>query len=89
MLEKVLFEFPSDLAISSIDAEKHPDIRQFTKGLSELVQLALWLLAERQKGEQSPWYPFLRTLPVCLIYSDRLDMVDTVGSDPVTHSVVE
>lgn len=59
-----MLEFPSDLSVTGIDAERHPEIQSLVKGRSELVQLTLWLMTERAKGEASHWHPFLMSLPV-------------------------
>ena len=61
---QIAFAFPSSLTITSIDAERHPELQQWSTGSSELVQLTLWLMIERRKGDRSSWYPFLQALPV-------------------------
>lgn len=60
---QVLFQFPSELAISGSDAESDPQLSPLVEGKGELLKLTLWLMNERSKGDQSNWYSFLKTLP--------------------------
>lgn len=46
---QVLLEIPGDLGITSVDVEKNPALAALAAGRSELVGLALWLMAERAK----------------------------------------
>lgn len=61
--KEVILELPEDVAITSIDAEKHELVGEVAKECSELVALALWLMAERAKGSESQWTAMLHTLP--------------------------
>eukprot|EP00884_Botryococcus_braunii_P013165 jgi/Botrbrau1/2184/Bobra.101_2s0019.2 len=58
-----LLELPGDLGITSVDAQNHEVVGRIAEGRSQLVQLGLWLMAERQKGTASKWQPFLSSLP--------------------------
>lgn len=60
---EVLLELPESLAVTSIDAEKHELVGPIAKGVSELVGITLWLMAERAAGSSSPWSELLQTLP--------------------------
>ncbi|PSC76514.1 U3 small nucleolar ribonucleo MPP10 [Micractinium conductrix] len=60
---EVLLQLPGDLAITSVDVGKDPALAAVAEGRSELVGLALWLLAERAKGPASAWAALLATLP--------------------------
>lgn len=42
-------ELSADLGITATDANSDPAISELTKGRSELVCLALWLIMERSK----------------------------------------
>jgi len=58
-----LVALPESVAITSIDAEKHPLVGEAAKECSELVALALWLMAERAAGGASAYGPLLAALP--------------------------
>ncbi|KAK9824456.1 hypothetical protein WJX72_010403 [[Myrmecia] bisecta] len=60
---EVILDLPGDLAITGVDADNHPLISTVAEGRSELVKLALWLMAERSQGAASSWAPFLAALP--------------------------
>ncbi|CAL5229330.1 g12636 [Coccomyxa viridis] len=60
---EAVVELPSDLSITAVDVAAHETVASLAEGHGELTGLALWLLAERQKGEKSEWAPFLITLP--------------------------
>jgi len=63
LVGEVLLELPESLAVTSIDAEKHELVGPIAKGVSELVGITLWLMAERAAGSSSPWSELLQTLP--------------------------
>lgn len=60
---EVLLVVPEELAITSVDAEKHPLVGPVAQQCSELVALTLWLLAERAQGPDSKYTALLATLP--------------------------
>lgn len=60
---EVLLQLPEAVAVTSVDAEAHPLVGPVAKECSELIALALWLLAEREAGTSSQWAPLLHTLP--------------------------
>ncbi|KAF8071199.1 setd3 [Scenedesmus sp. PABB004] len=60
--EEVL-EVPEALVVTAVDAEQHALVGRVAAGTSELVGLALWLMAERAAGGASPWAALLATLP--------------------------
>lgn len=47
-------EVPGELGITAVDAQKHEHVGQLAQGRSELIQLGLWLMAERKKVSSSP-----------------------------------
>ena len=49
MTPQILLEIPGDLGVTSVDVEKAPALARLAEGRSELVGLALWLMAERAK----------------------------------------
>ena len=59
----MVMEIPQDIAITSVDVEKHPIVGELSTGRGELTGLTLWLMAERA-NDNSPYAPFLATLPV-------------------------
>lgn len=61
---EILLEISGDLAITSADVQKDPDLAALAEDRSELVGLALFLIKERSKNESSPWHPLLKTLPL-------------------------
>ena len=68
--------------MTSVDAKDHELVGPLVQDCSELVALALWLMAERHKGSGSEWEPLLRVLPVS---------VSTPGPDtpgPATSGLV-
>jgi hypothetical protein len=61
-----LLALPEAVAITAIDAEKHPLVGEAAKDCGEMVALALWLLAERAAvaaGGASAYAPLLAALP--------------------------
>jgi histone-lysine N-methyltransferase SETD3 len=60
---QVVLEIPEEVAITSIDAEKHPLVGEVAAECSELIALTLWLMAERAAGSASSWAQLLHTLP--------------------------
>ncbi|KAI8470254.1 MAG: rubisco small subunit N-methyltransferase [Monoraphidium minutum] len=61
-----LLTIPESVAITAIDAEKHPVVGGVAKGCGELVALALWLMAERAaaaSGGGGAYAPLLAALP--------------------------
>ena len=85
---QVVFAFPSNLTITSIDAERHPELQDLSTGSSELVQLTLWLMTERRKGDRSSWYPFLQALPVRRLHFSRFAFSRSAGKDADADSLV-
>jgi len=61
--DQVVLEIPEEVAITSIDAEKHPVVGDVAAECSELIALTLWLMAERAAGSASQWAQLLHTLP--------------------------
>jgi hypothetical protein len=59
----VLLQLPESLAVTSIDAEKHELVGPIAAGVSQLIGITLWLMAERAKGAGSAWATLLQTLP--------------------------
>jgi hypothetical protein len=57
-------EIPSKLAVTSVDVAEQTTIGRVAATRSELVGLALWLIAERAASAASKYADFLRTLPV-------------------------
>lgn len=55
---------PEDVAITSIDAEKHELVGEIAVECSELTAVTLWLMAERVKGSASQYYGLISSLPV-------------------------
>lgn len=51
---QVLLEVPGELGITAVDAKKHEDVGPLAEGRSELIQLGLWLMAERKKVAPPP-----------------------------------
>ena len=54
---------PEDAAVTMVDAANHPAVGRLAEGRGEVVSLALWLLAEREKPG-SEWAPLLQALSV-------------------------
>jgi hypothetical protein len=52
---EVVLQVPGDLAITSVDVDKDPQLAALAQGRSELVGLALWLLQERSKVRAGDW----------------------------------
>ena len=61
-------EIPSKMAITSVDVAEHGTVGSVAGTRSELVGLALWLLAERASMDTSDHSAFLQTLPVSTLY---------------------
>ena len=59
---EVVFRAPQDVAVTSVDVAEHPIVSGLAAGRPELVGLALWLCAERIKGDAGDWAPYVRTL---------------------------
>eukprot|EP00878_Enallax_costatus_P003647 GHUV01003861.1.p1 GENE.GHUV01003861.1~~GHUV01003861.1.p1 ORF type:complete len:495 (+),score=148.67 GHUV01003861.1:1566-3050(+) len=82
----ILLEIPEALCVTSIDAEKHELVGPVAKDCSELVGLALWLMAERAKGAASSWCQLLHTLPDTtsspILWADQ-DRVELLTGSPV------
>ena len=60
---QVVCRVPEDAAVTMVDAANHPAVGRLADGRGEVVSLALWLLAEREKPD-SEWAPLLQALPV-------------------------
>ncbi|EIE20473.1 rubisco small subunit N-methyltransferase, partial [Coccomyxa subellipsoidea C-169] len=60
---QALVELPGNLSVTAVDVAAHEEVAGLAEGRGELTGLALWLMAERQKGEESRWAPFLECLP--------------------------
>lgn len=60
---QVVMEVPSELAVTAYDVKQHEVVAELAEGRSELTGLALWVMAERAKGEASAHARFLATLP--------------------------
>jgi hypothetical protein len=56
-------EIPESVAVTSIDAEKHPLVGPIAQECSELVAITLWLMAERSSSSGSSWSALLAALP--------------------------
>ncbi len=56
-------EIPESVAVTSIDAEKHPLVGPVAQECSELVAITLWLMAERSSNGSSSWSALLAALP--------------------------
>ncbi|KAG1670765.1 hypothetical protein FOA52_013992 [Chlamydomonas sp. UWO 241] len=72
----VVMAIPEAQAVTSIDAEKQEVVGTIAgSGVSELVALTLWVLAERAKGAASAYAALLGTLPdrtnTPLLWSDE------------------
>ncbi|GBF87903.1 histone-lysine N-methyltransferase [Raphidocelis subcapitata] len=87
--EAPLLVVPESAAITSIDAEQHPLIGEAAKSCSELVALALWLLAERATvaaGGSSAYGPLLAALPAAtqspILWDDR-ERAELLRGSPV------
>ena len=61
-------EIPSKMAITSVDVAEHVTVGSVAGTRSELVGLALWLLAERAAMDTSVHSDFLQTLPVSTLF---------------------
>eukprot|EP00208_Stichococcus_sp_RCC1054_P004802 CAMPEP_0206140612 /NCGR_PEP_ID=MMETSP1473-20131121/10038_1 /ASSEMBLY_ACC=CAM_ASM_001109 /TAXON_ID=1461547 /ORGANISM="Stichococcus sp, Strain RCC1054" /LENGTH=455 /DNA_ID=CAMNT_0053534817 /DNA_START=485 /DNA_END=1852 /DNA_ORIENTATION=- len=61
--DEVVLRIPGDLCATAADAAGEPTIGALVAGRGELTSLALWLIAERQKGDATPWAPLLASLP--------------------------
>ena len=44
---QALLEIPGDFAVSDADVAGHPVVSQLAEGRSQLIGLALWLMAEQ------------------------------------------
>lgn len=62
LLLQVVMEIPESVAVTSIDAEKHPLVGPIAQECSELVAITLWLMAERSSSGSS-WSALLAALP--------------------------
>ncbi|CAL8465053.1 g4588 [Coccomyxa elongata] len=60
---EALVELPGDISVTAVDVAAHEEVSGLAEGRGELTGLALWLMAERQKGAASQWAPFLECLP--------------------------
>ncbi|KAK9917898.1 hypothetical protein WJX75_009348 [Coccomyxa subellipsoidea] len=60
---ETLVELPGDMSVTAVDVAAHDEVSGLAEGRGELTGLALWLMAERQKGGESQWAPFLDCLP--------------------------
>lgn len=84
-----LLSIPESVAITSVDAEKHPLVGEIAKECSELVALALWLLAERAvvaAGGTSEYGALLAALPQAIetpILWDDKERVELLQGSPV------
>jgi hypothetical protein len=83
---EVLLQLPEKVAVTSIDAEQHPLIGGVAGECSELIALALWVMAERAAGAASPWAPLLQTLPDStnspILWDDR-ERAEWLAGSPV------
>lgn len=61
--KQAILTIPEDAAVTALDAQKHETVGEIAKECSELVALTLWLMAEKAKGESSPWHGLLQSLP--------------------------
>eukprot|EP00898_Chlorokybus_atmophyticus_P001556 jgi/Chlat1/2400/Chrsp17S02659 len=59
--DATLLKVPEHLCITAADARSHPTIGPVATGRSEIVALALWLLAEAKLGQQSAHHMWLVT----------------------------
>lgn len=84
--QEVLLVVPEALAITAVDAEKHPVVGRVAQQCSELVGLTLWLMAERALGQDSKHAAFLQTLPdntlSPILWSDA-DIASMLRGSPV------
>lgn len=63
-IDQVVFEIPGDICVTAEDASEHPVVGELAQSRSEVVALALWLMAERSNESSSPWHPYIKSLPV-------------------------
>lgn len=61
---QVVLEFPSNLAVTAADVQSHAVLGTVASSCSELVGLALWLLAEKENELDSERLAILLSLPV-------------------------
>lgn len=60
---ETLLSIPGDFAVTQEDVAAEPACSDLASGRSELVGLALWLVAQRSKVGSSTWQEFVQTLP--------------------------
>ncbi|EFJ32882.1 hypothetical protein SELMODRAFT_406852 [Selaginella moellendorffii] len=54
---------PENFTVTAVDVANHPVISSAAEGRDELVGLALWLMYEQERSQDSPWYPYLKVFP--------------------------
>ncbi|KAK9790329.1 hypothetical protein WJX73_000550 [Symbiochloris irregularis] len=69
--EEAVLSISGSCVATSTDAEQ-AGVGALAEGRSELITLALWLMAERLKGSESIWSPLIATLPLGTIDSPVL-----------------
>jgi len=60
--DDVVLRVPQSVAVTIVDVGGCAIVSGLAEGRAELIGLALWLCAERIKGEASEWAPYVRTL---------------------------
>lgn len=81
---------PGDISITAVDVAAHSDVAKLAEGRGELIGLALWLLAERQKVPGSSHYlPSFASSSamVCTYLESRAGKADVQGTAKGAYKV--
>ena len=60
--DDIVLRVPQSVAVTTVDVGGCPIVSGLAEGRAELIGLALWLCAERIKGDASEWAPYVKTL---------------------------